>query len=43
MFGDLKNNKKLTIHSRIIHKLLIKITQQKKWTTSDLQYDHTET
>jgi len=43
MVGDIKNNKKLTIYTRMIHKLLIKITQQKKWTTSDLQYDHTKT
>jgi len=29
MDGDMKNNKKLIIHTRMIHKLLIKIKQQK--------------
>jgi len=43
MDGDMKNNKKLTIHTRMIHKLLIKIKQQKKWTTSDFQHHHTKT
>jgi len=43
MVGDMKNNKKLTVHTRMIRKLLIKIKQQKKWAISDFQYDHTKT
>jgi len=39
----MKNNKKLIIHTRMIHKLLTKIKQQKKWTISDFQHDHTKT
>jgi len=30
MVGDMKNNEKLTVHTRMIRKLLIKIKQQKK-------------